>query len=158
MVASTSSAPAICGTLLGFTKLAAPTRETPAAASLSQSPARTSWERIFSSFCRPSRGPTSTSCTRSGSPPSDPCLASATLLLPYLHENGPSGDEGALAVRERGDPTGVGSYYGLLHLHGLEDKEQLPLLDLVALANQHPHHRPWHRGCKAIACCLRPPP
>src|SRR5215217_7809176 len=56
----TSSAPAICGTRFGLTKLAASTRGTPAAASFSQSSARTSGESVLSSFCRPSRGPTST--------------------------------------------------------------------------------------------------
>src|ERR687893_2786666 len=156
MAAITSSAPAICGTFLGFTKLAASTRETPAAASMSQSLARTSGERIISSFCRPSRGPTSTNCTRIGSPPSDPSLVAPTLLLRYLREHGPARDEGALAVGQRSDPAGAGSYYGLLHLHGLEDEEQLPLLYLFALAHQHPHHRPRHRGRQAFSDRVRP--
>ncbi len=58
--ANTSSALAICGTLLGLTKLAASTRGRPAAASLSHSSALTSGESLLSSFCKPSRGPTST--------------------------------------------------------------------------------------------------
>src|SRR5215212_6088402 len=69
ILAITSSAPAICGTSLGLTKLAASTLATPAAASRSHSSARVSGESVSSSFCRPSRGPTSTISIRTGSPP-----------------------------------------------------------------------------------------
>src|SRR5215211_7953956 len=143
----TSSAPAIWGTLLGLTKLAASTFGIPAAASRSHSPARISGESIFSSFCRPSLGPTSTTCTES---------TFSMLPLFYLCEHGPAGDEGALVVGQRGDPAGVGSRHGLLHLHRLEDQQQLSLFDLVALGYQHPHHLPGHRGRKAGAGCVRP--
>src|SRR5918999_3310673 len=156
MVASTSSAPAICGTLLGFTKLAASTRETPAAASLSHSLDRISGETIFSSFCKPSRGLRSTRCTRIGSPPSAPCFVAPTLPLFHLCEHGPAGDQVALAIGQRSDPTGVRGHYRLLHLHGLEDQEQLSRPNLVAFANQHPHHRPRHRGGQALTGRVRP--
>src|SRR5918992_3739009 len=149
MAATTSSAPAICGTFFGFTKLAASTRGTPAAASLSHRSARVSGGRIFSSFCSPSLGPTSTTCTCIGSPP--------VLFFFDLREHCSAGDEGALAVGQRSYPTGVRSRHPLLHLHRLEDQEQLPLLDLVALAHQHPHHRPRHRGRQAGAGRVRPP-
>src|SRR5918911_2189320 len=69
MLAITSSAPAICGTTLGCTKLAASTLATPASASLLHSSARTSGESVLSSFCSPSRGPTSTISTRIRSNP-----------------------------------------------------------------------------------------
>src|SRR5215210_5381831 len=143
MAATTSSAPAICGTLFGFTKLAASTRGSPAAASLSHSSARVSGGRIFSSFCSPSLGPTSTTCTCIGSPPA--------LYLLDLREHCSAGDEGALAVGQRNDPAGVRSSNRLLHLHRLEDQEQLSLLDLLALVHQHPHHRSRHRGRQAGA-------
>src|SRR5918998_2346314 len=147
MAATTSSAPAICGTFFGFTKLAASTRGTPGAASLSHRSARVSGGRIFSSFCRPSLGPTSTTCTCIGSPP--------VLFFFDLREHCSAGDEGALAVGQRSYPTSVRSRHRLLHLHRLEDQEQLPLLDLVALAHQHPHHRPRHRGREAGARSAR---
>ena len=57
--AKTSSAPAICGTSFGWTKLAASIRLRPAAAIRVHSSARTAGSRITLSFCRPSRGPTS---------------------------------------------------------------------------------------------------
>jgi hypothetical protein len=50
MAAITFSAPAIWGTRLGLTKLAASTRGTPAAASRSQSSARISGASDLSSF------------------------------------------------------------------------------------------------------------
>src|SRR3712207_9302207 len=101
MAAITSSAPAICGTLVGLTKLAASTLGTPAAASLSQSSALTSGGRIFSSFCKPSLGPTSTSCTRIESPPWSPALSAYMLPGSYLRKHSAAGDEGALAVGQR---------------------------------------------------------
>src|SRR3954471_13628191 len=55
----TSSALAICGTRAGLTKLTASTRGTPAAASRSQSSARTAGASVVASFWSPSRGPTS---------------------------------------------------------------------------------------------------
>src|SRR5215212_2005689 len=144
MAAITSSAPAICGTLLGLTKLATSTLGPPAAASWSHSPARISGGSIFFSFCRPSLGPTSTTCTGLTFPAS-------ILTLFHLREHGSAGNEGALIVGERDDPTSVGRRHGLLHLHRLEHQQQLSLFDLVALVHQHPHHRPRHRGGKAGA-------
>src|SRR5215212_5520982 len=73
-----------------------------------------------------------------------------------LRENGPAGNQGTLIVGQRGDPASVGSRYGLLHLHRLEDQQQLSLFDLVALGYQHPHHLHGHRGRKAGAGCVRP--
>ena len=55
----TSSAPAICGTSVGLTKLAASMRFNPAAASRSHRPARVDGSSVFASFWSPSRGPTS---------------------------------------------------------------------------------------------------
>src|SRR3712207_7849217 len=60
-----------------------------------------------------------------GSPPSDPFLVASTLLLRYLREHGPAGDEGALAVGQRSDPACAGSYYGLLHLRSEEHTSEL---------------------------------
>src|SRR5215210_4823949 len=116
MEAITSSAPAICGTFFGFTKLAASIRVTPVAASLSQSSALDSGGSVFSSFCNPSLGPTSTICTSIGSPP-----ARRRSLL-YLREHRSARDQRTLPVGQRSDPTGVRGGYGLLHLHGLEHK------------------------------------
>src|SRR5690606_1860595 len=56
----TSSAPAIWGTYLGWTKLTASMRPAPAASSRRVSSARTPGSSTVFSFCRPSRGPTST--------------------------------------------------------------------------------------------------
>ena len=57
--ATTSSAPAICGTRSALTKLTASTRGRPAAASLLQSSARTAGASVCGWLWRPSRGPTS---------------------------------------------------------------------------------------------------
>src|ERR1044071_2455543 len=62
----TSSVLAICGTHLGDTKLPASTAEWPAADSASISATLASTGTGLASFCRPSRGPTSTSRTRLG--------------------------------------------------------------------------------------------
>ena len=56
----TSSAPAICGTRAGCTKLTASIRRSPAAASASMYATRAATSSTASSFCSPSRGPTST--------------------------------------------------------------------------------------------------
>src|SRR5207245_8024708 len=53
------SAPAICGTRPGWTKLAASTRGSPASARRRQNSARTAGARVMSSLWSPSRGPTS---------------------------------------------------------------------------------------------------
>ena len=63
--ATTSSAPAICGTRFGLTKLTASTRGSPARARRSHSSARTDGSSVCDSFCRPSRGPTSQIVIRS---------------------------------------------------------------------------------------------
>ena len=62
----TSSEPAICGTHFGETKAPTSTTGRPAATSRSQKATRSSTERGAASFCRPSRGPTSTTVTRRG--------------------------------------------------------------------------------------------
>src|SRR5918997_6402409 len=69
-----------------------------------------------------------------------------------LREHGPAGDEISFPVWERGDPAGVGRGDRLLHLHRLEDEQELPLLDLVALTDEHLYHRARHRGRQAGAC------
>src|SRR5262245_2649242 len=63
----TSAASAICGTHFGDTKLVASIDGTPASASASISATLTSVGTTPFSFCRPSRGPTSTMRTRAGS-------------------------------------------------------------------------------------------
>src|SRR5258707_9909940 len=63
MRAITWSVLAICGTHLGDTKLPASTAEWPAADSASISATLASTGTGLASFCRPSRGPTSTSRT-----------------------------------------------------------------------------------------------
>src|SRR5229473_5248388 len=63
MRAITSSVLAICGTHLGDTKLPASTAEWPAEDSASISATLASTGTGLASFCRPSRGPTSTSRT-----------------------------------------------------------------------------------------------
>ena len=63
--ATTSSAPAICGTSAGLTKLTASIRGRPAAASRLTSSARTAGASVLASFWSPSRGPTSQIVTRS---------------------------------------------------------------------------------------------
>ena len=59
--ATTSSAPAICGTRSSRTKLTASTRGRPAAARRLTSSARVAGSSASASFWRPSRGPTSQS-------------------------------------------------------------------------------------------------
>ena len=61
--AKTSSAPAICGTSFGCTKLAASIRLSPVLASLVHSSARVAGSSVTLSFWRPSRGPTSQTLT-----------------------------------------------------------------------------------------------
>jgi hypothetical protein len=56
---TTSSAPAICGTRRGSTKLATSTARSPAATRRPTRSARISGGRTSGSFCRPSLGPTS---------------------------------------------------------------------------------------------------
>ena len=80
--AKTSSAPAICGTRFGCTKLAASTRGSPAAARRLQSSARTVGPSVAGSFRRPSRGPTSYKTTVAADRFSDACdMASASALI-----------------------------------------------------------------------------
>src|SRR5258708_78194 len=59
MAAMTSSAPAMAGTSLGWTKLAASMRGRPVADRRSPNSAPTAGARMVFSFCSPSRGPTS---------------------------------------------------------------------------------------------------
>ena len=58
--AITASASAICGTRLGFTKLATSTRRTPASTSRRISSSLVGVASTSGSLCKPSRGPTST--------------------------------------------------------------------------------------------------
>src|SRR4051812_5041070 len=64
--ATTSSAPAICGTRSSRTKLTASTRGSPARARRAQSCARVGGGSVSGSFCSPSRGPTSQTVNPSG--------------------------------------------------------------------------------------------
>src|SRR3954469_22172956 len=67
MPAITSAASAICGTHLGETKLVTSISVNPASCNRCTRPILTSAGTWPFSFCRPSRGPTSTSLTREGS-------------------------------------------------------------------------------------------
>src|SRR5665647_395042 len=66
MPAITSAASAICGTHLGDTKLVTSISFKPASCSRCTSPILTAAGTACFSFCRPSRGPTSTNLTREG--------------------------------------------------------------------------------------------
>src|SRR5215831_7938925 len=67
MADMTAAASAICGTHFGETKLVASIAGRPASVSRSIRPTLTSVGTVPFSFCRPSRGPTSTMRTRRGS-------------------------------------------------------------------------------------------
>ena len=69
--ATTSSAPAICGTRVSSTKLTASIRGSPALDSRRTSSARTAGASVSGSFWSPSRGPTSQTVTRSAN--LEPC-------------------------------------------------------------------------------------
>src|SRR5215210_6044908 len=67
----------------------------------------------------------------------------------HLYEYGAPRNEGALSKRKRPDGSIVGRRDGLLHLHGLQDEQELSLLDLLALLDEHLHDRTRHRRGQA---------
>ncbi len=67
MPVMTSSASAICGTHFGLTKLVTSISRRPASCNIPTSAILAAAGTWFFSFCRPSRGPTSTILTNSGS-------------------------------------------------------------------------------------------
>src|SRR6186713_2614110 len=96
MPAMTSAASAICGTHFGDTKLVTSISRRPACCSRCTSSILTAAGTICFSFCRPSRGPTSTSLTLRGNVlDKDMVFPSITLvgvhhtsnLLPALHRH-----------------------------------------------------------------------
>src|SRR5688572_21873161 len=116
MRSSTSVWSAICGTHFGDTKAVASTAGSPALARRSMSSSFTAVGTSAFSFCRPSRGPTSTNRTESGifiSLQRDQLRSFEHLLaravMHFLHHT----------VGRGGD--------GVLHLHRLQDEKRLAL-------------------------------
>src|SRR5215213_2325950 len=126
---STSVWSAICGTHFGDTNAVASTAGRPASARRSMSSSLTAVGTWFGSFCRPSRGPTSTMRTRLFKRHQlrafEHLLAGVVVNL--LHH----------AVGRRRD--------GVLHFHGLEDQERVALGDLRAGLRQHLDDLSGHR-------------
>src|SRR3954468_6421802 len=120
MRSNTSVWSAICGTHFGDTNAVASTERSPAAASRSISSSFTAVGTSPGSFCRPSRGPTSTMRTRLFKRHQlralEHLLAGAVVDL--LHH----------AVRRRDDRV--------LHLHCFQDQERVALGDLGARLGQ----------------------
>src|SRR3954468_14063854 len=121
MRSSTSVWSAICGTHFGETKAVASTAGRPTSARRSMSSSLTAVGTWFGSFCRPSRGPTSTMRTRLFKRHQ---LRAFEYLLAWpivnlLHH----------AVGRRRD--------GVLHFHCLEDQERIALGDLGARLRKH---------------------
>src|SRR5258706_9196431 len=116
MRSSTSVWSAICGTHLGETKAVASTAGSPASARRSINSTLIAVGTSPGSFCRPSRGPTSTILTASFK--TDQLRALEHLvargIVDFLHH----------AVRGRGD--------GVLHFHRLEHQQRVAFGDLGA--------------------------
>src|SRR5262245_31012934 len=144
MRSSTSVWSAICGTHFGDTNAVASTDASPAAASRSISSSFTSVGTSRGSFCRPSRGPTSTILTRLE-------VKSAFRLLHCdqfrtLEHLFAGGEVDFLdhASARRGD--------GVLHLHRLQDEQGLALLHRLAGPRHHLDDSAGHgRGERAAA-------
>src|SRR3712207_1265879 len=117
MRAKTSAVSAICGTHLAETKLPASIAFNPVAERRSISSTLISSGTVFASFCRPSRGPTSTMRTRSGSR-----ISALRRFQP--DQLGPVLDQIADGEIDRGDHAVGGRDDGMLHLHRLERHER----------------------------------
>src|SRR5687767_12442691 len=140
MRSSTSVWSAICGTHFGETKAVASTAGSPASARRSMSSSFTAVGTSAFSFCRPSRGPTSTSRTVSG-------------ILISLQRNQLRAFQNLLAcvvkhllhhaVRGRGN--------GVLHLHGFQNEERLALRHFGARLGHHLDHFAGHRCSERAA-------
>src|SRR5215207_4341986 len=121
MRSSTSVWSAICGTHFGETNAVASTAGRPASARRSMSSSLTAVGTSPGSFCKPSRGPTSTMRTR---------LFKRHQLRTFKHLLA-GGVVNLLhhPVARRRD--------GVLHLHRLEDQERIALADPRARLRQH---------------------
>src|SRR5918995_2797754 len=80
-----------------------------------------------------------------------PGPVSETLFLGLAHlgEHGASRNEGSLVEGEGMDYSCVGRGDWLFHFHRLQDEEELSLLDLLALFDEHLHDRTRHRSRQA---------
>src|SRR6185295_11448497 len=129
MRSSTSVWSAICGTHFGDTNAVASTAGSPASARRSISSTLTAVGTSPRSFCRPSRGPTST--IRADLFKGDQLRALEHLLarriVDFLHH----------AVGGRGD--------GVLHLHRLENQQRFALAHLRAGRGHYLDHLAGHR-------------
>src|SRR6185312_1522100 len=142
MRAITSATSARGGTHLGDTKDVASTAAKPASDNMSMSRTLPSVATTAFSFCRPSRGPTSTRRTRAGS--ADAAIALARRRV-EIDEIGAFGDALADAAVDGAHRAVVRRDDRVLHLHRLEHDERRGLRDRVARLCHHRDDRAGHR-------------
>ena len=138
---------AICGTHLGDTKLRASITGSPASDSRSISSTLTAVGTASGSFCRPSRGPTSTSLhpLRAGSSQSLLFGLERDELIAFLH---------LLAVPRSArcaTRPAMRRNDGVLHLHRLDDHQRPRPAPPPRPLDQHLDHAARHRRCQAAA-------
>src|SRR4051812_14464783 len=156
MRAITDALSAICGTHFGDTNAVASIAVKPVRVNRSISSTLMSVGTMPFSFCRPSRGPTSTSFTRAGSAmmqsadvhearghrvsPRAPVFERAMLsALQEVHELRTFGDLLTHREAESLDPAVGGCSDRVLHLHRFEDQQRRILLDVRARLGQPGH-------------------
>src|SRR6476661_4112219 len=148
MRAMTSALSAICGTHFGDTNAVASTTGSPAAESRSISSTLTAVEIEPCSFCRPSRGPTSTSLTRDGNGMATftRIEASTTLrVLLEIDELRPLGHLLADCEAESDEPARRRRRDRVFHFHRFEDQERRIPGDVAARCREPGNDAPRHR-------------
>src|ERR1700737_178591 len=133
MPRSTESEFTICGIAFGDTKAPTSTVRNPASTSASMNAMRSATLTGVFSFCRPSRGPTSTMRTESLMLASRSCRLDLRELAPLLP------DIADLALYHF-QHAGERRAQGLLHLHDLKGEDRRALLQRRAHFGQQRHH------------------
>src|SRR4051812_23475636 len=149
MPANTSPASAICGTHLGLTNADTSMTGSPAAVNRSTNAILSAVATSAASFCRPSRGPTSTTTTRRGTCTSG-LLREADQRRSRLHEL-------ALAAEDVGDDPVSVRPDRQFHLHRLEDHQRVAAGDQISHRDADLPHRRRHRRRKRSRLRCAPP-
>src|SRR5438105_3441785 len=151
MARKTSSASAICGTAVGCTNDVTSIHAKPASDSRSTKRILSGVEMDARSFCRPSRGPTSTMRTSGAMQllyvgcAQRQQLHTAGHLLADLHA-------------QLGDDPGVGRLDHMLHFHRFQHDQWLMLADSLAVDHGDLDHAPRHWRGEAAGAPLRATP
>src|SRR5690606_21201479 len=143
MPLNTSVASASCGIHFGETKLVTSTVSRPVSVSRSMNAILVAAGTTALSFCKPSRGPTSTILILSGN------IMALSSFRPNIHQRRFRFHHVAFAVKQLLDGARDACLDGDFHLHAFHDEQRLPGFHLVAFLHVYRDDSARH-GCAGV--------